>query len=170
MHVFNATIRLQGAIGNEVPKYGLTVPEVHILRQLHGTDGVVNLKHVGTALDLDSDEERERLSFLYDEGLANLGDDIKTSVDKMFGGSFTDLPTKLKGFEGPFSKEEAFLEEFQEPVHPAQEDVGITPMEKARQRREESQRRRKERAAAQAKEDKSDGRTSKGKAGLEAAL
>ncbi len=164
MHVFDATVRLQGAIGNEVSKYGLTVPEIVILRHIHGSDGVVKLEHVGVA-EVDDAEERERLVFLYNDGLANLGDELKTSVEKIFGGDYNDLPQMLKGFTGPLSKKEGFLEEFQEPPVVEQEDVGITPMEKARQRRAEAAKKIADRAAAAKTATKPDK-----KAALDAAL
>lgn len=165
MHIFNGTVRLQGAIGNEIVKYGLTVPEIVVFRQIHGNDGVVNLQHVGEA-EVDDIDERERLSTLYDEGLSNLGDELKTSIAKIFGGDYNELPQELRGFKGPLSDEEGFLEDFQEPPIVVQEDVGITPMEKARQRRAEAGKRAVEKAAAVAASKNK----TKGKAGLDAAL
>lgn len=100
MECFNATIRLEGNPLNEVAKRGLTVPEIVILRRLHGDDAVVKLEHVGTVEDMDNFEERERLSYEYDAGLKNLHEDAKTSVEKMFGGDYNPLPQKLRDYRG----------------------------------------------------------------------
>lgn len=137
MHMFNAVIRLQGAIGNEVMKFGLTVPEIVILQHIHGSDGVAKLEHRGVA-DIDDADERERLIVEYNEGLLNLGDEHKTSVEKLFGGEYNPLPHTLRSYKGELGTEEGYLEDFQEPPYVVDEDVGITPMEKARQRRAEA--------------------------------
>lgn len=174
MNVFNAKIRLAGSIGNEVHKWGLTVPELIILRVLHGTDGVVDIQHAGIA-DIDDIEERERLSTVYDEGLMNLGDDAKTSVSKMFGGDYNPLPSELRGYAGSFSAKDGFLEEFQEVPYVPQEDITMTPLERATARRAKREESRKlsiaqKVAADKVAANKPETKLFKGKTALDAAL
>jgi len=113
MEVFNAVVRLGGSLQNEVNKYGLTVPEILVLRKIHGDDGVVKIQHVGECF-IDDDDERSRLHQIYGTGLEALHEDQKTSVEKMFG-TYAPLPEELKGYEGPrVDVEKDDLEEFQE--------------------------------------------------------
>lgn len=133
MEIYNATIRLQGNIQNEVAKRGLTVPELYILRRIHGNDAVVKLQHVGHA-EIDPLDERERLDYEYSSGLANLHEDQKTSVEKMFGADFSPLPEEFREYNGDYSDNEDTLEEFQksEPfASPNAEDRGSQIRKKA---------------------------------------
>lgn len=114
MNVFNAKVRLGGTLENEVVKRGLTVPEIIILRRLHGNDALVAIEHAGVC-EIDPIEERERLDFIYGNGLAHLHEDQKTSVEKLFGGDYTPLPEELRDFDGAESVVEKSLSEFQEP-------------------------------------------------------
>lgn len=43
MQTYNAIVRLNAELTNEVPKQNLTAPEVLILRDIHGDDAVVNI-------------------------------------------------------------------------------------------------------------------------------
>lgn len=123
MQVFNAVVRLQDSLMNEVPKRGLTVPEIYILRRIHGAGAVVKIEHVGDTV-VDGLEERTRLSYLYDGGLAALNDDQKTSVRKMFGEEYASLPEELQGYSGKLVKREDDLENYQreEPYSDAEAD------------------------------------------------
>lgn len=114
MQIFNATVRLGGQTHHEVAKRGLTVPEIYVLRRIHGNDAVVRLEHVGYA-DIEPIDERERLDFEYKDGLLNLHEDQKTSVEKMFGADFSPLPEELRDYEGDLVDDEKTLAEFQAP-------------------------------------------------------
>ena len=132
MQVFNAKVRLQGSVMHEVARRGLTVPEIYVLRRIHGNDGVVDVVHVGDT-EVDGADERERLDFEYAAGLANLHEDQKTSIEKMFG-DYSDLPEVLRGYEGALSKRKAALVEYQasEPFEsPNAEDKGAQIRRKA---------------------------------------
>lgn len=125
MQVFNGRVRLGGSLQHEVYKRGLTTPEILVLRKLHGHDGVVGLEHAGNA-DVDDDDERERLQYLYGDGLAALSEDQKTSIEKMFS-TYGALPQQLKDYTGEFSDKEDELEEFQKSLpfaSPNAEDEG----------------------------------------------
>lgn len=133
MQIFNGTIRLQGQTHHEVAKRGLTVPEIYILRRIHGSDAVVRLEHVGMA-DVDPLDERERLDYEYAAGLSNLHDDQKTSVEKMFGADFTPLPEVLRDYDGVMNSKVAALVDFQESEpfqSPDAEDKGAQIRKKA---------------------------------------
>lgn len=117
MHVFHGIVRLEGSLNNEVYKRGLTVPEVLILNKIHDPltgQAVVKLKHAGEIEDFDDEEERERLTYMYDQGLGALHEDYKTSVKKMFS-EYGPLPAKLSTYNGPMSDEVDELEDFQAP-------------------------------------------------------
>lgn len=123
MQVFHGKVRLQGSVTNEVSKRGLTVPEVIVLQKIHGVDGVVALVHAGNT-EIDHQDERDRLREIYAQGLSALGDEEKTSIEKMFGGDYNPLPEKLRNFSGPLNDDvEEELEFFQQPEPFQQEDV-----------------------------------------------
>lgn len=133
MNVFNATVRIGGMLEQEVAKRGLTIPEIIVLRRLHGNDGVINIEHAGYA-DVDSIDERERLDYIYGNGLSHLHEDQKTSIEKLFGGDYTPLPEELRDYSGAIVDKEDELEEFQRPIpyaSPAAEDRGTTIRKKA---------------------------------------
>lgn len=137
MQIFNARVRLAGALETEVSKRGLTVPEIHILRRLHGPDAVVGIEHAGYA-EIDPVDERERLDYEYGAGLSNLHEDLKTSVEKLFGGDFAPLPEELRDFTGAMVDKEATLAEFQESLpyqSPNHEDRGSVIRKRAAEKR-----------------------------------
>lgn len=139
MHVYNATVRLNGELNHEVAKRGLTTPEILILNKIHGgaegKGGVVNIRHAGTVPDFDDMEERERLEYTYDPGLANLHEDLRTSVKKMFS-EFGALPTVLRDYAGPLCDEENELEEFQKSL-PFKSPNSLSVAEERKLRKEE---------------------------------
>ena len=133
MPVFNARVRLGGMLENEVIKRGLTVPEIIVLRRIHGPDALVGIVHAGYC-EIDPIDERERLDFIYGNGLAHLHEEQKTSVEKLFGGDYTPLPEELRDYEGEMVDTEGELEEFQAPepyVSPSYEDRATAIRKKA---------------------------------------
>lgn len=136
MQIFNATVRLGGHTHHEVLKRGLTVPEIYVLRRIHGSDAVVHLEHVGYS-EIDPADERERLDYEYKDGLSNLHDEQKTSIEKMLGSDFSPLPQELKDYDGPLNEHEDTLAEFQKPLPyctPDAEARGATIRRKAAQK------------------------------------
>lgn len=89
MQLYDATVRLSGNPMQEVPKTGLTAPEVLLLQRIHGgADAVVKIQK--RKMDKRSHlAERQRLGQKY-------GDH---KVFDMFGPEHTKLPTKLEGVE-----------------------------------------------------------------------
>ena len=133
MQVFHGTVRLAGDMKNEVYKRGLTVPEIYILRKIHGgEDAVVKLESAGLS-DIDDDDERNRLSFLYNQGLSAISGEDATSVKQMFG-EYGSLPTVLKGFTGELNETVDDLDKFQESLPYKSPDPIVTAAEKRKAR------------------------------------
>lgn len=87
MELYDAKVRLNGKIQNEVPKTSITAAELLVLRAIHGDDAVVDLKIAGDE-PKSHDDERDRLGRLY-------GDKV---VRELFGASHQELPRRLPGF------------------------------------------------------------------------
>jgi hypothetical protein len=64
MQTYNCTVAIAGDAGMSVAKERVTVPELMVLRAVHGEDAVRNLEYAGEA-DTTSPEERSRLAALY---------------------------------------------------------------------------------------------------------
>lgn len=72
MRQFSAKIRLNGSLFNEVPKSDLTIPQIIVLRVIHGNDSVLEIEEVAP-VTRSASEERDRLQALYGEAIANRG-------------------------------------------------------------------------------------------------
>lgn len=64
MQICNCTVAIGGDPGMTVTKERVTVPELMILRAVHGDDAVRNIEVTGES-DVSSPEERERLMSIY---------------------------------------------------------------------------------------------------------
>ena len=83
MEYANIEIRLAGSLLNTVKKE-VSAPEIVVLRQIHGLDGVANV--VKTRVDQASgSEERDRLNKVYNPEV----------VEKLFPGALGRIPTTL---------------------------------------------------------------------------
>lgn len=120
MHIYNATIRLNGKLDNEVLKSNLTAPEVLLLRKIHGDDAVVKVEdngfwddHFATSTirhddgeeetienEYDDDVEKSRLARIYGEAIVQDSDHgiPRNAIDRMFG-EFAPLPSELPDFK-----------------------------------------------------------------------
>lgn len=87
MQVFDCKVRLAGNVLNEVPKSGVSAPEVILLQHIHGNDAVVGLSLVSDTARRDA-EERDRLNQEYGEKV----------VKEVFGITSLPLPTELSGY------------------------------------------------------------------------
>lgn len=83
MQVCDCLVLVGGDIGNSVMRYGVTAPEIAILRAIHGDDAVRGIV-IRSNEDVGSDGERDRLSLTYKEEV----------VAALFG-KFGDLPETL---------------------------------------------------------------------------
>lgn len=91
MEYANVEIRLAGSLENTVIKE-VSIPEIPILKSLHGHDAVVNVKKSRSAT-VDQAVERDRLEKVYTPGI----------VEKLFPGVTSKLPLSLAdiGLEEP---------------------------------------------------------------------
>lgn len=64
MQICNCTVAIGGEVGMTVAKERVTVPELAILRVIHGEDAVRNIEVIADE-SMDSSEERSRLNALY---------------------------------------------------------------------------------------------------------
>ena len=64
MQICNCTVAIGGEAGMTVYKERVTVPELAILRVVHGEDAVRNIEVIGDE-DVESSEERSRLTAIY---------------------------------------------------------------------------------------------------------
>lgn len=64
MQICNCTIAIGGDIGMTVTKERVTIPELMILRSVHGDDAVRNIE-VTHSVSMSNSEERERLNQIY---------------------------------------------------------------------------------------------------------
>lgn len=90
MQICNCTVAIGGEAGMTVIKERVSVPELLVLRELHGDDAVRNITVIGES-DADSNEERARLRTLYPK----LDSDGKTLVIEAVLGKHGPLPKTL---------------------------------------------------------------------------
>lgn len=85
MQQYNTTVRIGGSPLHEVPRSGLTAPEIICLRAIHGDDAVVNVRK-GAMGSQTQTQERERLRAVYGPEL----------VSRLFGDTYeARLPVRL---------------------------------------------------------------------------
>lgn len=115
MQLCDAEVRLAGNILHVVPKQGVTVAEICVLREIHGHDAVVNIRP--TKMDKRSHaEEFERLVRTYAGASRQSPEENgprKVNIASMFPGVVKKLPVSL---------EEAGISITGEPLE-AQDDV-----------------------------------------------
>jgi hypothetical protein len=122
MRVFSCKVLLSGSRYNEVVKPEVTIPEIYVLRHIHGDDSVIDIKPLGReAFDniagggrvMRTDRtERERLHKLYDPR--------KKLLDKLFGVG-QPLPSVLEGVDDIAQTEP--VRRTRKPVDPVAEAV-----------------------------------------------
>ena len=120
MHTYNATIRLNGKLENEVNKKNLTAPELLLLRKIHGDDGVVRIEERGywedhfslkrvkhddgeeeeVEVEYDDETEKARLAHSYGDAIMEENDNGNplNAIKRMFG-EFAPLPEELPEFK-----------------------------------------------------------------------
>jgi hypothetical protein len=64
MQICNCTVAIGGEVGMTVAKERVTIPELAILRVIHGEDAVRNIEVIADE-SMDSSEERSRLNAIY---------------------------------------------------------------------------------------------------------
>lgn len=94
--LYDCKVRLGGSVLNEVPKTGITAPEIEVYRAIHGSDAVVDVKLAGQVKRSDRDE-RARIEDLFAPAGA-LGDVVakkKRMIADLFGHASNPLPKEL---------------------------------------------------------------------------
>lgn len=126
MQVCNCTVAIGGEAGMTVGKDLVTVPEIMVLRAIHGEDAVRNITVVSNE-DIESNEERSRLLSIYTmpqgvvkETLGATGPLPKTIDESGIGDEFVISKTVAKK-----SKKASATEELELP----QETAAETPAE-----------------------------------------
>lgn len=127
MRLYSCKVRLGGSLYNEVPKFDVTAPEVHILRIIHGSDAIANLEETGKN-KVGQAEERDRLIEIYGLGLANLRQQ-REMPEQAFAGVFgigarlpDDIPGTPKAVAKTAAKPAPEPEADEEPVEPDPEE------------------------------------------------
>lgn len=96
MHFYKATIKIRKpgdtSYTHELPKGGLSAPEILILRHVHGDESVTNIRPDGEK-NVKQAEEIERLGSIYntDEGNGTIRDVVRTVF-----GPMPKLPLELE--------------------------------------------------------------------------
>lgn len=98
MNLYTCKVRLNGSVTNEVPKIGVTAPELVLLQHIHGADAVSNVEH-HSQVQRDEEEERERLVSTYGTSAKGI-----QRVENVLGMSHQPLPTKVPGINLPEAK------------------------------------------------------------------
>ena len=89
MKTYLCSVRLAGSMQHVTTNKRVTVPEIAVLRRVHGEDAVIDVRPAGETTRTDA-EERERLRKTYD----NATPDSEPLVDRLFG-ALGKLPTSL---------------------------------------------------------------------------
>lgn len=95
MRQFACKVRLAGSLYNEVPKSDVTVPEIIILRTIHGGDAVAEIVEIDSVKRSDA-EERDRLAHIYGAAIKNR-QEIVGGLPALIGFSGTPLPADASG-------------------------------------------------------------------------
>lgn len=88
---YKVTVRLADSNDHIVTGKIVTIPEIAVLRRVHGSDNAVTVTGPAEAVARSDNEERDRLRLLYD----NPTPDSEALVDRLFGGPLTALPKRL---------------------------------------------------------------------------
>jgi hypothetical protein len=124
MQFCNCTVAIGGEAGMTVAKSFVSVPEIMVLRAIHGEDAVRNIE-VTSNDDVDSNEERGRLMSIYKmpEGIVKdtlgaTGPLPKTIDDSGIGDEFviSSRPATKKGKKASATEEIALPEEVATPA------------------------------------------------------
>jgi hypothetical protein len=87
MEIYDCLVHIGGDVGNSVKRDNVTVPEIEVLRRIHGHDHIVDIEKKGT-LEIGNDLERENLALRY-------GQEIVVSTFGPYG----DLPKEIESLK-----------------------------------------------------------------------
>jgi hypothetical protein len=124
MRQFACKVRLSGSLYNEVPKSDVTVPEIIILRVIHGGEAVAEIVEVEGVKRSDA-EERDRLAHIYGGAIKNRAE-IIGGLPALIGFSGTALPIDAPGVpaaSAKAAKKPGKGKPAEEPVDPPADEV-----------------------------------------------
>src|SRR5688572_8891081 len=98
MRQFSANVRLSGSLYNAVFKSGLTIPEIILLRKIHGDDAIADIKET-ESVRRTSTEERERLVGVYGAIIAKR-EEITGGIGSLIGFA-GEVPDGAPGIPAP---------------------------------------------------------------------
>lgn len=129
MKTYNCKLRLAGAVTNEVQKAGVSAAEIEVLRELHGSDSIVDIKDAGDNKRT-SVQERAYLRQVYanpEQLSAQILVKKQAMLRNLFGHDRMDLPNDVSD-----PAERAEEEDFTEQADAVPEKVTRTRVPKAK--------------------------------------
>lgn len=99
--LYSCKLRLNGSVLNEVPKDEVTAAEIEMLRGVHGSDAVLNIKGAGSVERSDADE-RARVLSMFVNPLLDAPPRIKAKTEMfstLFGHKSQPMPKTLEADE-----------------------------------------------------------------------
>ena len=85
---FSCKVRLGGENDQVIPKHGVTIAELHILKTLHGNQAVIDVQPHGVRNNVVTAQEVDRLRQTYDSPRRKV-------VEELYPGAFPSLPNSL---------------------------------------------------------------------------
>lgn len=120
---YKVSVRLGGSTQQVVPNKVVTIPELALLKAIHGPDAVNDIRPADS-VERSDDAERERLKKRYDHALP---DQEGSLVDKMFS-PFQPLPRRLSAIGMDPGAEAARLREQAAAALAAADELDAAPL------------------------------------------
>ena len=96
--LYSCKLRIGGSVLNEIRKTDATAPEIEVLRRLHGSDSVLEIKETGSVSRSDR-AERERIETIYASPTQSVGDALarkQRMLSDLFGHARNPLPKEVE--------------------------------------------------------------------------
>ncbi len=106
--LYSCKLRLDGSVLNEIRKFDVTVPEIEVLKILHGSDSVVDIKETGEVKRSDRDE-RARIEAIFASPANAMGESLakkKRMLTDLFGHERMALPKEIEEVAAPADEDE----------------------------------------------------------------
>lgn len=106
--LYSCKVRIGGSVLNEIRKRDVTAPEIEVLRAIHGSDAVLDVKETGEVKRTDR-EERARVEDLYAGPTNGMGESLarkKRMLADLFGHERNPLPKEYEEAVAPADEED----------------------------------------------------------------
>ena len=106
--LYSCKLRLGGSVLNEIRKFDVTVPEIEVLKVLHGSDSVVDIKETGEVARSDR-EERARIENIFASPANSMGESLakkKRMLTDLFGHERMALPKEIEEAAAPADEDD----------------------------------------------------------------